>query len=238
MMIGKGHRMALHNWVDLPGWEGVHDIWLVELLRCIKPQLPQGYRAHLGTTPAVAIDAPDGKPDVAVRHWENGSDRAAPSTSELTEPDVATATFAIDPNVALIITYHGQLAAAVEIISPRNKDRPASRATYLARYLGYLKWQVNLMLVDVHPEPAGFSFADALAAELGLKEPPLPSPMAVAYRIGGRAPDGGSFVEMWKRPLAAGQPLPKIPLPLSATLQVQVDLDATYSRAAADAYLG
>ena len=31
------------------GWEGVHDIWLVELLRCpLKTQLPAGYRAHLG----------------------------------------------------------------------------------------------------------------------------------------------------------------------------------------------
>ena len=31
--------MPLHDWSKLPGWEGVHDIWIVELLRWIKPRL-------------------------------------------------------------------------------------------------------------------------------------------------------------------------------------------------------
>ena len=54
------------------------------------------------------------------------------------------------------------LIAAIELISPRNKDRPSSRETYLTRYLGYLLESVHLLLVDVHRRPIGFSFADRI----------------------------------------------------------------------------
>jgi hypothetical protein len=229
--------MPLHDWSRLEGWDGVHQYWLPELAHAIRPQLPAGYRVYLGTTPAVTVGAPAGKPDVAVRHWENGDRTEASSTSTPAEPDWEVATLTLDPDMALQVTFHGQLAAVIELISPRNKDRPSARATYTARYLGYLQWGVNLMLVDVHPRPAGFSFADALAGELGITRPRLPSPMAVAYRVGGRAPDGGSFLAGWSRPLAAGQPLPELPLYLSDSLRVMVDLDSTYARAAAAAYL-
>ena len=50
--------MPLHDWSSLPGWDGVHQVWIVELLYWIKPRLPEGYRAYIGTTPAFAIGAP------------------------------------------------------------------------------------------------------------------------------------------------------------------------------------
>jgi hypothetical protein len=50
--------MPLHDWTDAPGWDGVHQIWIVELLYWIKPRLPAGYRAYIGTTPTFAIGAP------------------------------------------------------------------------------------------------------------------------------------------------------------------------------------
>jgi hypothetical protein len=147
--------MPLHDWSRLEGWDGVHQYWLPELAHAIRPQLPAGYRVYLGTTPAVTVGAPAGKPDVAVRHWENGDRTEASSASTPAEPDWEVATLTLDPDMALQVTFHGQLAAVIELISPRNKDRPSARATYTARYLGYLQWGVNLMLVDVHPRPAG-----------------------------------------------------------------------------------
>jgi hypothetical protein len=94
------------------------------------------------------------------------------------------------------------------------------------------------MLVDVHPRPQGFSFADAIAAELDLPDQPrLPAPFAVAYRVGGPAATGGSMIDIWRRPLAGGLPLPSLPLPITMDAAVTVDLEQTYVRAAADAYL-
>src|SRR5438067_8875818 len=74
-----------------------------------------------------------------------------------------------ESQTALHVMTQGRPVAAVELISPRNKDRTTSRAFYLSRYLGYLQEGVHLLLVDVHRRPLNFSFADALAHELNLK---------------------------------------------------------------------
>jgi hypothetical protein len=53
--------MPLHDWTDRPGWEGVHHLWISELLRWVKPRLPEGYRAYVGsenTMAAAPFDPP------------------------------------------------------------------------------------------------------------------------------------------------------------------------------------
>jgi len=234
--------MPLHDWSELSGWEGVHDIWIVELLRWIKPRLPVDYRAYVGSSPALAIGAGAERPDVAVRECrpEPGDTRPSGSLSEATDepaPDVEVATLTLDPQTAIYVSVHGRLAAALELISPRNKDRASGRGAYLARYLSYLQEGAHLLLVDVHPRPRGFSFADALAEELQIQQPPCPAPLANSYRVGEPAPEGGRFVAIWRHALAAGQPLPTVPLPLAVGLSIPVNLEETYRRAAADAYL-
>jgi hypothetical protein len=236
--------MPLHEWTDRPGWEGVHHLWIAELLHWIKPRLPEGYRAYIGSAPTVAIGAPAQRPDVGVRQWKEEqapaslpteSSSAAEALSE--EPDEEIAVAALDASKALYVETRGRLIAAVELVSPRNKDRPVARATYLARYLGYLLEGVHLLLIDVHRRPLSFSFADGIAQELQLKQPPLPSPLAIGYRVGEPAASGGRLLAVWRRPLVAGQPLPRINLPLTVTTLVPIDLEQTYMRAAADAYL-
>src|SRR5262249_4778395 len=144
-------------------------------------------------------------------------------------------TFRLDPQRALHIDLHGQLIAALEIVSPRNKDRADAKETYSNRYLGYLRLGVHLMLVDVLPRPKGFSFSDAVTSALGLGLPPLPPPFAAVYRVGEVVPvqdDMGSLVGLWRRQLHVGQPLPTLPLPLSVHRRVVIDLEETYQRAA------
>jgi len=230
--------MPLHDWTNLSGWEGLHDIWIVELLRHIKPQLPEGYRAYIGSTPALTIDAPNGKPDVAVRQWLPEM-HESPKTSDKSfpEPDVEVATLSLDPQTALYVTIQGRMIAAVELVSPRNKDRPTSRAHYLSRYLSYLQEGAHLLLVDVHPRPLNFSFADALAQELNLKREPCPPPLAISYRVGEPAAQGGRLVGIWQRGLSVGQPLPSMQLALSVHAALSIDLETTYQKAAADIYL-
>ena len=135
------------------------------------------------------------------------------------------------------MAHRGRLVAAVELISPRNKDRPGSRAAYVARYLSYLQEGVHLLLVDVHRRPLAFSFAEALAQELQIRRPPCPAPYAVSYRIGEPAATGGRLLGIWQRPLTVGDSLPVMPLPLTVHVKIPVALEETYRQAAADAYL-
>jgi hypothetical protein len=233
----------LHDWSGLSGWEGVHDVWIVELLRAIKSQLPDAYRAYIGSAPALAIGTAVRRPDVAVRPWrpEPPPDSVRESLDQdragQPEPDEEVATLALDPQTAVFVTAHGRLVAAAELVSPPNKDRPASRATYLARYLSYLHEGAHLLLVDVHPHPLKFSFADALAEELQIRQPACAAPCAVAYRVGEPASQGGRMLAIWRRAMAVGHPLPVMPLPLTVHLSITVDLERTYQQAAADAYL-
>ena len=140
-------------------------------------------------------------------------------------------------DTAVMVERAGRLVAAIELVSPRNKDRVSAQAAYAAAYAGYLLRGVHLLLVDVHRRPTTFSFADQIAAALGLDRPPLPAPHAVAYRVGGPAPTGGKFLATWRRPLAVGEPLPAMTLPLSADESVPADLEGTYRRATDAAYL-
>jgi hypothetical protein len=70
-----------------------------------------------------------------------------------------------------------------------------------------------------------------------LRQPACPPPLAVSYRVGEPAATGGRLLAIWRRPLTVGAPLPTMPLPLGVDMRVQVDLEETYNRAAADAYL-
>lgn len=234
--------MPLHEWSDERGWDSVHPVWLTYLLEYVQERLPEGYKAFLGGVPSLTVDAGGGKPDVSVRQWGTGpaAEPGAGGTGVL-EPDLeASVSFQLAPQRALHVDFHGQLIAALEVVSPRNKDRAEAKEAYANRYLGYLRLGVHLLLVDVLPRPKGFSFSDAVTRGLGMDLPPLPPPFAAAYRVGEVVPVGedvGSLVGLWRRPLRVGQPLPALPLPLGVSRAVVVDLEETYQRAAKRAYL-
>jgi hypothetical protein len=178
----------------------------------------------IGSSPLVAVGVAPVKPDVVVT---NGSPRPSPATippSPTPQPDVEVAVATLEEDATVLVEREGRLVAAVELISPRNKDRPSSREQYAARYLNYLRGGVHLLLVDVHRSPLEFSFAQLIAEGL-LEVLPAPvSPSAVSFSV-------------WHHALVIGEPLPPMPLPLSLDDLVMVDLEATYSRAATDSYI-
>jgi hypothetical protein len=215
---------------------------LTYLVEWIRSRLPDDYKAFLGSVPALTVASGNGKPDGSVRQWgpRSAAEQVATETAVL-EPDLeARVAIRLDPQLAVHIDFHGQLIAAIELVSPRNKDRADAKETYTNRYLGYLRLGVHLMLVDVLPRPKRFSFSDAITRGLGLELPALPPPFAATYRVGEVIPVGddmGNLVAVWRRSLQVGQPLPALPLPLSVHDAVVIDLEATYHRAAKMAYL-
>lgn len=234
--------MPLHDWTDERGWDSVHPIWMTYLIEWVRPRLPEGYRAFLGGIPALTVASSGGRPDVGVRRWgaEPPTAGPVPDTAVLEPDQELSVSIRLDPQRAVHIDFHGQLVAAIELVSPRNKDRADAKETYTSRYLGYLRLGVHLLLVDVLPRPRGFSFADAITEGLGASLPPLPSPFAAAYRVGEVVPVGddmGSLLGVWRRPLQVGEALPTLPLPLNVHQSVAIDLEQTYRRAAEQAYL-
>lgn len=233
--------MPLHDWTDDRGWDSVHQLWINALLYWIQDRLPSGYRAYLGSAPGLTVAAESGRPDIAVRTAPPPADNAATATEMLVagpEPDFhAIAVLPSEPAAAVHIVYLGQLVAAIELVSPRNKDRPSAREFYRNRYLSYLWSGVHLMLVDVHRRPVGFSFIEAMAAELQCRFPTGLPPHVVSWNAGGRTPEGGQFLDGWYRTLTIGEPLPTVPLALTAERSLLIDLEHTYAETARRAYL-
>jgi hypothetical protein len=234
--------MPLHDWTDDRGWDSVHQLWIASLLYWLQDRLPAGYRAYLGNVPGLTIATEPGRPDVGVRAVSAPAKQAAAAVSEAliegAEPDFRVVSMLNpEPQSTVHVFYEGKLVAAMEVVSPRNKDRPSAREFYRNRYLGYLWSGVHLMLVDVHRRPVGFSFVEAIAAEIQCTFPAGLPPHAVSWSVGGRTPEGGQFLDGWYRPLAVGEPLPSIFLALRSETSLQIDLERTYADAARHAYL-
>jgi hypothetical protein len=228
--------MPLHDWTDDSLWENFHNYWIVKIAETIQPQLPEGYQVYIGSYSRVGL-ASAVKPDVGV----GGPVRMSPPAvgpAAAFEPDEVVAVATVEPETAVYVQYRGMMVAAVEIVSPRNKDRLSDQAASTARYAAYVRGGIHLMLIDLLPRPVGFSLADGVVDELGIpNQPSVRTPFVVVYRVGRPTDTGGSFVGVWRRPLSVGNPLPALPLPLSERTGVTVDLETTYQQAARFAYL-
>lgn len=126
-----------------------------------------------------------------------------------------------------------RLASAVELVSPRNKDRARSRAAFAAKCVGYLTSGCGLVVVNAVTTRRAELHADLLAA-LGVGDSPSgPGGLsAISYRAIGREEAGQLLA--WPVALGIGQPLPTVPLWLGGDLAVPLDLEASHTAACAD----
>jgi hypothetical protein len=120
-----------------------------------------------------------------------------------------------------------ELVAALELVSPRNKDRPSARRSFAAKWAAYLQAGVAVVVVDVVTGRRENLYA-ALLEQLALTpEDNGPGDLyAVACRTA--PPEEPGRLETWVAPLAVGVVLPTLPLWLEADLAVPVDLERSY----------
>jgi hypothetical protein len=129
-----------------------------------------------------------------------------------------------------------QLAAAVELPSPRNKDRPAARQTFAIKCVGYLQQGCSVVVVDtVTTRRADFNgtILSLLGVDVAAAELPLSSLSAVSYRTLGREEESQQL-QLWPASLALAQPLPTLPFWIAADFSVTLDLEASYQITCAD----
>ncbi len=228
--------MPLHDWSRLPEWEGVHQLWISELYYDIRSKLPPGYRAGLAKVPGLTIGAPPTHPDINVREVRPATPIAEGPSVEMFPSDETVAVMTLDPNMVIHIRRANDLVAVFELISPRNKDREETRKTTVDRVIGYLMLGVHVAYVDVHAQPLDFSLADAVAFALKIQQPRVHGPQAMAYAVGGPLEEGGRDLSIRRLPLAVGQPLPTLYLPLTNDRAIALDLETTYAKVT-DSYL-
>ncbi|MGL4550214.1 MAG: DUF4058 family protein [Gemmataceae bacterium] len=149
------------------------------------------------------------------------------------QPTLPVATGLPDPDEYEVRVYDARrgrrLVAAVEIVSPSNKDRPASRRAFVDKCLALLREGVSVTVVDLVTESHFKLYAEMLAS-LGQADPALgpepPGTYAAACRWVQRR--RGGLLQAWAWRLAVGEPLPTVPLWLTERLVISLDVEATY----------
>ena len=122
-----------------------------------------------------------------------------------------------------------KLVAAIEIVSPANKDRPESRQLFVAKCANLLQKGVCVPIVDLVTIRHANLYTDLLAL-IGCSDPAFapdpPSIYAVTCRK--RTVDRRTRLETWSHALTVGQPLPALPIWLTESNAVSLDLEACY----------
>ena len=128
-----------------------------------------------------------------------------------------------------------RLVAAVEIVSPANKDRPEHRRVFVAKCATLLQQRVAVSIVDLVTVWDFNLYADLLDL-LGQRDPSLGSdpPPLYAASCRWRPKEKTRLLESWNQPLTLGQPLPTLPLWLTDTLAVPLELEASYEQTCRD----
>jgi hypothetical protein len=209
-------------------WRSFHGAWAAAMARLLNQGvLPDGYYA----VPLVDRDGPIEIDVAALREQEGpGGGAPMPQTWEAPAPGLAVAVElpAADAVEVQVFADDGdpRLAAAVELLSPRNKDRPQSRQAFAVKCVGFLQQGSSVVVVDtVTTRRADLNAA--ILSLLGVEAGPPIGLSAVSYRAVGHEEEVQQL-QLWPAPLALGLPLPTLPLWIAADFSVPLDLEASY----------
>jgi hypothetical protein len=221
--------------IDWP-WDAFHSAWASAIATHLNQSvLPEDYYALPLAKRGSQIEI-----DVATLHREGspGSDGGGTATAVWTPPRPRlseTVDFTdLDLFEVQVIRRFGgpQLRAAIELISPANKDRPSNRHAFAVKCGSYLNHGVSVVLVDVVTERSANMHAEVLEVLRLTGVPPWQSPTnlyVVSYRM--IRTNGKHQLDAWPEALTLGAPLPGVPLWLEPDLPVRLQLEESYTAA-------
>jgi uncharacterized protein DUF4058 len=224
---------------DLTSWEGFHGQWPAMIVLALTRRLPRRYvaapRVHLGSSIEI---------DVAT-YEQDTTDASSPNAGNGNGGVVATAVWA-PPRPMFTITTDlpdldeyavrvydtkrgRRLVAAIEIVSPANKDRPEHRRAFVAKCTALLQQRVSVTIIDL-VTTRNFNLYGDLTELLGQHDPALDpeSPPLYAVACRGTKRQDVWQLETWMHALVLGQALPTLPLWLADNLAVPLELEECY----------
>jgi hypothetical protein len=230
------HRPARGPWP----WTSVHSTWATCIVQALNQTLlPQSHFAiptlHLSAEAQVDVATVEKEDQVAIPQDGNGAVATAVWAPPL--PPVTILTNLADLDVIEIEVRNREegfsLVAAIELVSPANKDRSSHRNAFTAKCAAYLQQGIGLVIVDIVTDRRSNLHA-GLMELLELDEDPrslfTSDLYAVAYRaVGSNDAGGPPRLEMWPNGLQVGANLPVVPLWITSDRAIPLDLEATYT---------
>ncbi|MFO0800811.1 MAG: DUF4058 family protein [Gemmataceae bacterium] len=230
-------------------WPSLHNGWCSEITKQLNRRMPAGFYAleRMRTDGGFEIDVGTAERDrtdprpAPGETGETGGVAVAPAPSVYTAPvALGSCPFAV-PDVSEIRVFtedEGKVVGAIELVRPRNKDRPDARQAFVGKCLDYLGSGVSLVVVDVVTTRRANLHNELVRALRGPAEVDLAEDevlYASAYRPAG---DGGKpRIEFWAEAIRLDKPLPTMPLRLLGNVFVPVELEMTYTQTCHDRLL-
>jgi len=220
-------------------WESFHANWATRLADALTLQVPPEYQVeqvcHGG--PRLEIDVATyerDQPDaVATRNGPAAGTQTlltwAPPAAAYTLPGIFPDHF----EIRVFSTVAGLLlVAAIELVSPGNKDRPDERRAFATKCASYLHHGVSVIVVDIVTSRRANLHNEImrlLAMDPQFELPAETQQYSVAYRpvLRQERPE----IDVWPATFAVGDALPTMPLRLTGDLFVPVEFEATYQEA-------
>jgi hypothetical protein len=214
---------------DKHSWDELHGLWPAVIVQHLVKILPEPYFAapgmHLGSVYEVDVgtyrDPGDDAGGLAVAVY------APPKPTLTLEPELP------NQDIYEVRIYDSRrnrrLVAAIEIVSPSNKDRPEHRNSFVSKVAMLVKNDICVSIVDVVSTMNFNLYAELLKMVNGM-DPALgaePPPM-YATTLRTRYEQRRKMLDAWYHPLAVGQPLPTLPIWLREKLAVSLEMESSY----------
>jgi hypothetical protein len=223
----------------LISWEGFHGGWPMTMVQRLVPLLPRRYtaepRAHLGSYYEIDVSAYE-HDESEVHEFSTHSNGGGVATAVTPEPTLAVDIDFTEQYAYEVLVYDQerdrQLVAAVEIVSPANKDRGQNRQAFITKCAALLQQGVCVSIVDLVTIRRANLYMDLLKL-LETSDPAFTpkTPATYAATCRRRIVSERSRLESWAYPLIVGQPLPPLPIWLTEDFSVTLDLDGSYEDA-------
>jgi hypothetical protein len=227
----------------ITSWEGFHGQWPAVIVQQLRKQLPAGYvaepRVHSGSQVEIDVAAFERDDVPRFSRMADGSGGVTTAVWAPDKPSVVVETTLPDYDeyeVRIFDAKRGRhLVAAIEIVSPANKDRPEHRNVFVAKCAALLQKGVAVSIVDLVTDNRFNLYSDLLAV-IGHSDPTLGDPPPHIYAASCRWTRQAkrTLLEAWSHVLTLEKLLPTLPLWLGTELVVPLDLEQSYEQACGD----
>ena len=226
-------------------WEGFHSMWASTMVthlngRILSKDYESEPQIHISSQIEVDIATMerDDPPSLFTSNGvhEDGGVATLPQVYAPPAPPITDVVELDDPDSFEVFIYRDggrwKLAAAIELVSPANKDRDSKKRAFATKCAAYLAKGVSVVVIDIvtnrtanlHAElvshgglPASFAWESASGLSV------------LSYRT--VRTNDRVRMDVWPSVMTLGQPLPTVPLWLEADLCVPLDLELTYHQA-------
>jgi hypothetical protein len=211
-------------------WDSFHGAWAEAIARHLNEELlPEHYYAEARVKIGSRVEI-----DVATLDTANG--RVGNGDMAVWAPPQPAFTAALDFasldlfEVNVLNDEEGpKVVAAIELVSPANKDRAAHRHAFAVKCASYLQDAISLVVIDVVTERRGNLHVELL----DILKVPAPAGKAAAADLYANAYKPLLAAEegrlgVWMERLEIAAPLPTLPLWLSVDFALPLNLEATY----------